>query len=272
MTRCNVFWSQGAWRTGCPKRGRVWDPRAPMWCSPTISEHGGQSCVVVTRSIDSPKQGEWWNRSKDHQGVQLGAKGDGARDTTRQKTHYPQHRFMVHAGNRAGDRHTYHATQGKQCTGWGPEWSFSGHWCPQGWRLAGFCNLCMQGKAVHIWRSRQMMCQRCGIKGGLYSHILLSPQEYTQNYRSRKASSPMGIYTKLQIFESSFPTNYVNIFLSNSGGGKYFFPHFSCAGVLSCNCSFKPYRPLYTSAISTQLYLKRAEAALCLQQSPTQVF
>lgn len=72
----------------------------------------------------------------------------------------------------------------------------------------------------------QMMCRRCGIKGGLYSHILLAPQEYTKNYRSLKAFFPMGIYTKSQIFESSFSTNYVNIFLSNSvrGAGGKFFP------------------------------------------------
>lgn len=67
-------------------------------------------------------------------------------------------------------------------------------------------------------------------KGGLYSHILLAPQEYTKNYRSLKALFPMGIYTKSQIFENSFSTNYVNIFLLNSvcvgagGGVGNFFP------------------------------------------------
>lgn len=205
--------------------------------------------MLVTRSIDSPKQGEWWNRSKGHLGVQLGAKGDEARDRTRQNTHYLQHRFMVHPGNKAGDRrgdrHTCHTTQartegpglslravpgplGKKCTGGGPRWSFSGHCCPQDWCSAGFCNPWVQGRVVHVWRNRQMTCQRCGIKGGLYSYILLSPREYTQNYRSLKVFFPMGIYTKLQIFESSFATNYVNIFLSNGGmgwgGGNTFFP------------------------------------------------
>lgn len=70
------------------------------------------------------------------------------------------------------------------------------------------------------------MCQIYGIKGSLYSHILLSPREHTQSHRSLNAFFPMGIYTKLQIFESSFSTNYVNILLSNSVGKKKptFFP------------------------------------------------
>lgn len=92
--------------------------------------------------------------------------------------------------------------------------------CIKGWLL-----LWVQRRSERIRRKRQMMCQRYGIKGGLHSHILPSPWEYTLNYRSLKAFFPMGIYTKLQIFESSFPINYVNIFLPNSGGTKkYFFP------------------------------------------------
>lgn len=129
--------------------------------------------------------------------------------------------------------------------------------CIKGWLL-----LWVQRRSERIQRKRQMMCQRYGIKGSLHSHILPSPWEYTLNYTSLKAFFPMGIYTKLQIFESSFPINYVNIFLPNSGGTKkILFSHFSCTGVLSCNCSLNPYRPLYTSEISTQLYLQRSQTA-----------
>jgi len=68
------------------------------------------------------------------------------------------------------------------------------------------------------------MCQRHGIKAGFYSHILLSPRGHTESQISASIFPPTGIYTELQKFESSFSTNYLNIFLPNNEGEKNLSP------------------------------------------------
>lgn len=269
------------WQLQERKRRR---PHGTYRCSPTISGCVRQSCVLVTRHTDSPKQ----RVIKEAQSP-VRSKGHRARDRTRQKTLSVMqvHDPFRKQGWRQKRRQAYlpHHTPGLKAKAWGQSLDPWGNSAQVGILdeasqsigtselMSDFCNLWVQGKAVHIWRNRQMMCQRCGVKGGLYSHILLSPQEYTQNHRSLNAFFPMGIYTKLQVFESSFSTNYVNILLSVCGEKKpHLFSNSTCTEVLSCNCSFNPYWPLYTSAISTHLYLKTSEAAFCLQQSPSQVF
>lgn len=190
-----VLWSQGTSRAGCPNRvetpGHLW-ATLPLYLN------------VVGRSVCwwqgpwHPKQGEWWNRSKGHPSVQFIAKGDGAKEWTRswgpsKKKGWRQKRRQTHLPCHSGwdwrrrlklEGNAW--TLGEMGTGRGPKWRFSGHWCLQGWCLAAFCTLWVQEKTEHIWRKRQMMCQRSRVVYITHSTV------------------PTGIYTKLKLSESFF--------------------------------------------------------------------